>query len=77
MRPTVGQTSAPRTAGDGGYRILVSGQQDNYIPHAVYTISLQGNVVCRCVCGCSFRNSRYSDVERSRPQRQLINYEAH
>lgn len=44
MRPTAEQTSASRTTGDGGYRILVSGKADKYIPNAVYTISLQGNV---------------------------------
>ncbi|XP_032663851.1 spondin-1 isoform X1 [Odontomachus brunneus] len=43
MRPTVEQTSAPRTPGDGGYRILISGQTNGYIPNAVYTISLQGS----------------------------------
>lgn len=43
MRPTAEQTSASRTTGDGGYRILVSGKADKYIPNAVYTISLQGN----------------------------------
>ncbi|XP_050582007.1 spondin-1 isoform X1 [Bombus affinis] len=43
MRPTAEQTSAPRTTGDGGYRILVSGKADKYIPNAVYTISLQGS----------------------------------
>ncbi|KAG7198405.1 hypothetical protein KM043_005793 [Ampulex compressa] len=43
MRPTLEQTSAQRTPGDGGYRILVSGQGDSYIPNAVYTISLQGS----------------------------------
>lgn len=42
MRPTVGQTSADRTPGDGGYRILISGQTNGYIPNAVHTISLQG-----------------------------------
>lgn len=42
MRPTTGQTSAGRTPGDGGYRILISGTSDKYIPDAVYTISLQG-----------------------------------
>ncbi|KAF7403614.1 hypothetical protein HZH68_006408 [Vespula germanica] len=43
MRPTTGQTSAGRTPGDGGYRILISGTSDKYIPDAVYTISLQGS----------------------------------
>ncbi|XP_076676600.1 extracellular matrix protein f-spondin [Andrena cerasifolii] len=43
LRPTSEQTSARRTTGDGGYRILVSGQTDKYIPNAVYTISLQGS----------------------------------
>ncbi|CAL7936929.1 unnamed protein product [Xylocopa violacea] len=43
MRPTTEQTSAPRTPGDGGYRILVSGEADKYIPNAVYTISLRGS----------------------------------
>ncbi|XP_017766480.1 PREDICTED: spondin-1 [Eufriesea mexicana] len=43
MRPTAEQTSASRTTGDGGYRILVSGKADKYIPNAVYTISLQGS----------------------------------
>lgn len=42
MRPTVEQTSAPRTLGDGGYKILISGQTNGYIPNAVHTISLQG-----------------------------------
>jgi len=41
MRPTVEQTSASRTPGDGGYRILISGQ-NGYIPNAIHTISLQG-----------------------------------
>lgn len=44
MRPTVGQTSASRTQGDGGYRILISGQTNEYIPNAIHTISLQGLV---------------------------------
>ncbi|XP_017787467.1 PREDICTED: spondin-1 [Habropoda laboriosa] len=43
MRPTTEQTSVPRTIGDGGYRILVSGESDKYIPNAIYTISLQGS----------------------------------
>ncbi|XP_015171826.1 PREDICTED: spondin-1 [Polistes dominula] len=43
MRPTTGQTSAGRTPGDGGYRILISGTSDKYIPDAVYTISLRGS----------------------------------
>ncbi|XP_076619199.1 extracellular matrix protein f-spondin [Colletes latitarsis] len=43
MRPTAEQTSAKRTVGDGGYKILVSGETDRYIPNAVYTISLQGS----------------------------------
>ncbi|XP_046817406.1 spondin-1 [Vespa crabro] len=43
MRPSAGQTSAGRTPGDGGYRILISGTSDKYIPDAVYTISLQGS----------------------------------
>ncbi|KYN10487.1 Spondin-1 [Trachymyrmex cornetzi] len=42
MRPTVEQTSASRTAGDGGYRILISGQNNGYIPNAIHTINLQG-----------------------------------
>lgn len=42
MRPTAEQTSAGRTSGDGGYRILISGESDKYIPNAIYTISLQG-----------------------------------
>lgn len=42
MRPTVEQTSAGRTAGDGGYRILISGQTGGYIPNAIHTISLRG-----------------------------------
>lgn len=42
MRPTVEQTSASRTAGDGGYRIFISGQTNGYIPNAIHTISLQG-----------------------------------
>lgn len=42
MRPSAGQTSAGRTPGDGGYRILISGTSDKYIPDAIYTISLQG-----------------------------------
>lgn len=46
MRPTVEQTSAPRTSGDGGYRILLSGQTNGYIPNAVYTISLRGCTLC-------------------------------
>ncbi|XP_076175754.1 extracellular matrix protein f-spondin isoform X2 [Ptiloglossa arizonensis] len=41
--PTSEQTSAKRTAGDGGYRILVSGENDKYVPNAVYTISLLGS----------------------------------
>lgn len=39
MRPTVGQTSANRTQGDGGYRILV---KNEYIPDTIHIISLQG-----------------------------------
>ncbi|XP_058804419.1 spondin-1 isoform X2 [Phymastichus coffea] len=42
LSPTPEQTSADRLPGDGGYRILVSGNYDKYIPNAVYTISLQG-----------------------------------
>lgn len=42
LSPTSEQTSAERLPGDGGYRILVSGDYDKYIPNAVYTISLQG-----------------------------------
>ncbi|XP_011630143.1 spondin-1-like [Pogonomyrmex barbatus] len=43
MRPTVEQTSSGRTPGDGGYRILISGQTNGYVPNAVHTISLQGS----------------------------------
>ncbi|KAG5327913.1 SPON1 protein, partial [Acromyrmex heyeri] len=43
MRPTVEQTSTSRTAGDGGYRILISGQNNGYIPNAIHTINLQGS----------------------------------
>ncbi|XP_071559800.1 spondin-1 isoform X1 [Temnothorax nylanderi] len=43
MRPTVEQASASRTVGDGGYRLLISGQTNGYIPNAVHTISLQGS----------------------------------
>nr|XP_033334229.1 spondin-1 isoform X2 [Megalopta genalis] len=43
MRPTAQQSSSNRTSGDGGYRILISGESDKYIPHAVYTIRLQGS----------------------------------
>lgn len=43
MRPTSEQTTAIRTTGDGGYRILISGEVDKYIPNAIYTISLQGS----------------------------------
>lgn len=42
MRPTVGQTSANRTEGDGGYRILISGETNGYIPNAIHIINLQG-----------------------------------
>lgn len=42
MRPTVGQTSANRTEGDGGYRILISGEANGYIPNAIHIINLQG-----------------------------------
>lgn len=42
MRPTIKQTSVQRTPGDGGYRILISGQTNEYIPDAVYMINLQG-----------------------------------
>lgn len=42
MRPTVGQTSANRTQGDGGYRILISGETNEYIPDAIHIISLKG-----------------------------------
>ncbi|KAJ8679348.1 hypothetical protein QAD02_015135 [Eretmocerus hayati] len=43
LRPTTQQTSAERLPGDGGYRILISGEYDKYIPNAVYHISLQGS----------------------------------
>lgn len=43
MRPTAQQSSSGRTSGDGGYRILISGESDKYIPNAVYTIRLQGS----------------------------------
>lgn len=49
MRPTVEQTSASRTAGDGGYKILISGQTNGYVPNAVHTISLQGDVPKRLI----------------------------
>jgi len=42
MRPLVGQTSANRTQGDGGYKISISGPTNGYIPDALYTISLRG-----------------------------------
>lgn len=44
MRPTVEQTSAPRTLGDGDYKVFISGQTNGYIPDAIYTISLKGRV---------------------------------
>ncbi|EZA49891.1 hypothetical protein DMN91_012061 [Ooceraea biroi] len=43
MRPSVGQTSANRTQGDGGYRISISGPANGYVPDALYTISLRGS----------------------------------
>lgn len=42
LSPTSDQTSATRLPGDGGYRILLSGDYNKYIPNAVYTVSLQG-----------------------------------
>ncbi|XP_023246887.1 uncharacterized protein LOC111643379 [Copidosoma floridanum] len=42
LNPTSDPTSGSRLPGDGGYRILISGDHDKYIPSAVYTISLQG-----------------------------------
>ncbi|KAL7305034.1 hypothetical protein TKK_0002818 [Trichogramma kaykai] len=43
LKPKTEQTSATRLPGDGGYRILISGEYDKYIPNAVYTIGLQGS----------------------------------
>ncbi|XP_011503578.1 PREDICTED: spondin-1 [Ceratosolen solmsi marchali] len=42
---TSNQTSDSRLPGDGGYRIIISGNYDKYIPKAVYTISLQGQSI--------------------------------
>ncbi|XP_051166225.1 spondin-1 [Leptopilina boulardi] len=42
MRPSSEEASSQRLPGDGGYRILFSGDFDKYIPNAVYTISLRG-----------------------------------
>ena len=44
MRPSPDQSSSQRLAGDGGYRILISGNFEKYIPNAVYTISLRGKI---------------------------------
>lgn len=63
MRPTAEQTSAPRTTGDGGYRILVSGKADKYIPNAVYTISLQGNDVYPVFIGFPFKDRDIYSVQ--------------
>ena len=43
MRPTNEQTSAQRTPGDGGYRIIVSGRNEKYVPNTIYVIRLGGN----------------------------------
>lgn len=42
MSPSSEHTTSQRLPGDGGYRILISGDFDKYIPNAVYTISLRG-----------------------------------
>lgn len=65
MRPTVEQTSADRTAGDGGYRILISGQTSGYIPNAIHTISLQG---CTRLKDCLKNNNK---IEKN-GERRLI-----
>lgn len=44
MRPSPDQSSSQRLPGDGGYRILISGNFDKYIPNAIYTISLRGEI---------------------------------
>lgn len=42
MRPTSAQTSAPRTPGDGGYKIMSSGRTGKYVPDTIYAIGLRG-----------------------------------
>lgn len=42
MRPSAEQSRTQKQQGDGGYKILISGGSDKYIPNAIYTISLQG-----------------------------------
>ncbi|XP_012289125.1 spondin-1 [Orussus abietinus] len=43
VRPSNEHSTSPRTPGDGGYQILMSGKDSTYIANAVYTISLQGS----------------------------------
>ena len=49
MRPSPDQSSSQRLPGSGGYRILISGDFDKYIPNAVYTISLRGSLTSNII----------------------------
>ncbi|XP_063986743.1 spondin-1 [Diachasmimorpha longicaudata] len=42
LHPNSALTTARRTPGDGGYKILTSGRDTKYIPNTIYAISLRG-----------------------------------
>ncbi|XP_011315131.1 spondin-1 [Fopius arisanus] len=42
LQPTPTLTTAPRTPGDGGYRVITSGRDTKYTPNTIYAISLRG-----------------------------------
>ncbi|XP_043286181.1 spondin-1 [Venturia canescens] len=44
MLPTPAQTSAQRSPGDGGFKIMSSGRNDKYKPNTVYTIGIRGSL---------------------------------
>lgn len=45
LQPSSSLTSAARTPGDGGYKIITSGRDQKYIPNTIYAISLRGKLI--------------------------------
>lgn len=42
MRPVPTLTTNPRTPGSGGYKIMMNGRNEQYLPDTIYTVSIRG-----------------------------------
>ena len=74
MRPTVEQTSTSRTPGDGGYRILISGQNNGYIPNAIHTINLQGCIYLKdCIKKLVRYRRQVKDFDKCKKYKKIVN----